>query len=151
MVADGMLAIVLLYLSFWIYETANFVVLSLWGVQASISMNGIFPAGTASLSNTSTWNPSAKVVQTALCGLATISVAYASKRSRFLITEISAICVLSVFLSSFYWEALTLIPRISYPIHISVFVGLTAAIEFALFTVMNRKSSVGFSGDTPLL
>ena len=136
--ADVGLAIVLLYLSFWIYEAANFVALSLWGAQASISMNGIFPAGTASITTFSTWSPAAKVIQTALSGLAIIPVAFGAKKTRFLITEISAICVLSVFMSSFYWEALTLIPEISYPIHVSVFVGLTAAVEFALFTLLNR-------------
>ncbi len=138
-VADVGLAVTLLYLSFWTYETANFLVLSLSGMQASISTNGIFPTGTAALSNAPTWSPLAKVLQTAISGLAALSVVYVARKRNLLVTEISAICLLSVFLSSFYWEALALIPYISYPIHVSVFVGVTATVEFVLFTLMNRR------------
>jgi hypothetical protein len=84
--ADVGIAAALFYLSFWIYEIANFAVFSVMGVQSLISFNGIMPIGTTVVALSQEWSPFAKVAQTTLACTVVIAVLHVARKSSLKIT-----------------------------------------------------------------
>ena len=126
-----------LYASFWVYELANLMVLSLAGHDASITVSFLMPAGTTSVSEQPSAPMYLKILQVLICagvGLALVGLARTASLS---FTQLTALSVIGVYLSSFYWEILPGTVT-SYPLHVLTFTAMAGAVNGTLFLSARR-------------
>lgn len=116
---DFALAGCVLYLSVWLYEAGNYLALSLSGAQATLVMNGILPVGVVAVGG-SALPGMAKLLQVAVA-MGVLVPAYAVLRRSFSVTLLALITVMVTFLTSFYWEFLSLVGPLPLALHEAFF------------------------------
>ncbi|MDA4118808.1 MAG: hypothetical protein OK455_10765 [Thaumarchaeota archaeon] len=143
---DLLLAVLVLYASFWVYEIGNYLSLMLSGGNAALDVSGILPVGTTAVSTSHTWMPTAlaKMIQVAFSVSLMLLVARRARRMHFSVLEGAAICVISLFGASLYWESLTLVSMLSLEAHEILYIAATVAVQFGLMRAMKYSP---FSGD----
>jgi hypothetical protein len=126
------------YLSVWLYEFANWVSLSLVGVNATLVMVGVLPGGVLGVSTGSSVLALAKPVQVFLT-LGVAGLCLAALRGRQLpATKFVLFCTASVSLASIYWELLSLLSFIPVAVHEGAFLGLSFCTLGALLLMRTR-------------
>jgi len=135
---DLLLAAVLLYSSFWVYEFGNYLALTLSGANAALAVSGILPVGTISVSTSHSWMPTvvAKLLQVAFSASPMLLIARRARSMRYPIVEGAAICVISLFGASLYWESLSLVSILSLGAHEILYVAAAIAVQFGLMRAM---------------
>jgi len=133
-----LLAAVVLYSSFWLYELANYLALTLSGASAGLAVSGVLPVGTISLSASHSWFPpvAVKLLQVACSVSPMLLVARRARSSRYSIVEGAAICVISLFGASLYWESLSLVSMLSLGAHEILYVAAAIAVQIGLMRAM---------------
>jgi len=135
---DLLLAVLVLYASFWVYEVGNYLSLMLSGANVALVISGILPVGTIAVSTSHSWMPTAvaKLLQVAFSALPMLLVAHRARSTRFSLVEGAAICVIGLFGASFYWESLTLVSTLSLGVHEILYVAMAIAVQFGLMRAM---------------
>ncbi len=113
-VVDIAFALVLLYVSYWVYELSNFIAYSLAGLSPTISIAGFFPAGIS-----------------AVVGQGTLLV----KIFQVLIACTVPITILSIFIASFYWEFLSSAKDAPLDLHTIAFAAVAAISQYTIVKV----------------
>ena len=140
LLVDFGLGLSLLYLSVWVYEFGNFLSLSLSGAEVSISYGILLPIGTSAMTASAAITPLAKLSQVAMCSFFPLVALYGTRRLGLIGSQAISVCVLSVFLGTFYWEALGLLSFVSYATHLAGFVTLAAVLELVIFSALSLLS-----------
>ncbi len=142
---DVVLSVVSLYGSFWIYELGNYTSLALSGSSASLTIMGVLPVGTVAFSTSNYWMPTllAKAFQIALTAALMLLVARMARSMDLVLLEGAAICVLSIFVASAYWESLTLVSKLSLGAHELLFVAVSVALQVGLMRAMKYSPNRG--------
>ncbi|MDA4127877.1 MAG: hypothetical protein OK422_00195 [Thaumarchaeota archaeon] len=135
---DALLAAAVVYLSLWVYEVANWLSLTLAGVNASIVMGGWLPAGVLGVSTNSSLLAIAKPLQVFL-SLSLAGFGFAVFRKHKLpVTRFVLLCTMSVYLASVYWELLSVLSFIPVTFHEGVFFALSFA-TLNILLLANRR------------
>src|SRR5438132_7781176 len=104
-VVDIAFALVLLYVSYWVYELSNFIAYSLAGLSPTISIAGFFPAGISAVVGQGTLL--VKIFQVLIACTVPIAVLLVARVARLPAVALASITILSIFIASFFWEFLS--------------------------------------------
>ena len=141
---DLALAALVLYASFWVYEFGNLSSLALSGARVSLDVSGFLPLGTIATSADHAGLPPilVKTIQVALSVSPMLLIANLARRGRLVILEGAAICVVSLFVASLYWESLSLLSRISMTEHELLYFALAVGLEAGLMRAMKYSPAM---------
>ena len=134
---DFVLSPFLLYLSVWLYEGGNYLALLLGGQHVSLVMAGALPAGVVAIGQ-SALPGVAKVLQVAMTVGAVAPLYLLARRTALAFTFVALACVVAFYLSSFYWELLSLVGPLPLVLHEGVFALLSLG-GLALFMKADPK------------
>jgi len=114
---DGGLAVLLLYLSFWFYEGGNYVAMLLVGQPGTLLMSGVLPASVVSAGQVSGLLVLAKPLQLFIVTGVALPIYLVLRRTGMKLCALASVGTLAVYLSSFYWELLTLVGFLPLALH----------------------------------
>ncbi len=134
-IVDLALAACVLYLVVWLYEAANYLVLSLSGGHATLVVKGILPAGTVAV-GVGAYPEAAKLLQVAIA-MGVLVPAYAVLRGRFYLAQIALLTVMASVLASFYWEYVALLA----PIPLAANEAFSTVITAGVLVLLARADS----------
>lgn len=135
-ILDCALAACVLYFSVWLYEVGNYLVLHLSGAHATIVLNGIFPAGVVAVGG-GPLPGTAKLFQVVFA-MGVLVPAYVLLRRGHSVSLIALLSVIVMYLTSFYWEFLSLVGPIPLVLHAMVYALLSLGALVALIRVDPR-------------
>ena len=129
-VVDLAFAIVLLYVSFWVYELSNLIAYSLAGLSPTISISGFFPTGVAAVVGQGTLL--VKIFQVLIACTVPIAVLLVARVVRLPAVALASITILSIFIASFYWEFLSSASSASLDLHTIAFAAVAAISQYSI-------------------
>lgn len=130
----------MLYFSVWVYEIANWVSLTVSGARAEILMAGILPSGVVGLPAGGTEFGGAKVLQIAICVGAAFVALILTRISDLPLTRVTIVSIASIYITSAYWEMLSLTAFVPILLHESIYIGLSLVMSVVILTVVGRVS-----------
>ncbi len=136
-VLDFVLLPVLLYLSLWIYELSNYVVMAASGYQGSLIVQGVIPAGFVAVGQGSSPFILAKPLQVLMATGSVLPLYIGLRRTRFQLSLLASASILAIYLSSFYWELLSLVGPLPLLFHETLFTVITVTA----LTIFTRADS----------
>jgi len=142
-VADLAFAVVLLYVSFWVYELSNFIAYSLAGFSPTISIAGFFPSGVAAVVGQGTLL--VKILQVLMACTVPIAVLLVARVVHLPAVALASITILSVFIASFYWEFLSSDPGAPLELHTIAFAAVAALSQYMILKVTKTSHLFGDS------
>ncbi len=127
---DAAGSVAILYASIWIYELSNYLALSLSGAHAFLVMQGSIPVGVMAASNGGNFlvKPTQVLISTSIL----LAILLTMKGRRSPLSRLTTIGMASVFVASFYWEALDLLGVVPVAVHEAIFVTLICCIMYIL-------------------
>src|SRR5713226_8863792 len=144
-IVDFPLAILLLYLSYWVYELSNFLAYSLAGLNPSISFAGLLPSG---ISFASILPPGilavvgpqqatilVKVLQVLISCTVPFAVLLVARTVHLPCTVLASITIMSIFIASFYWEVLSSASSTSLDLHTIAFAAVAAISQYSILRI----------------
>ncbi len=131
-VVDLAFAIVLLYVSYWVYELSNFIAYSLAGLSPTISLAGLFPAGIAAVVGPEQGTLLLKILQVLIACTVPIAVLLGARVARLPAVALASITILSIFIASFYWEFLSPASGTSLDLHTIAFAAVAAISQYSI-------------------
>jgi len=132
-VVDLAFAVVLLYVSYWVYELSNFIAYSLAGLSPTISVAGLLPAGISAVVGQGTLL--VKILQVLIACTVPIAVLLAARVARLPAVAVASITILSIFIASFYWEFLSSASSASLDLHTIAFAAVAALSQYSILKV----------------
>lgn len=132
-VVDVCLSLLLFYLGVWLYELGNFMALALSGMTPSLNFAGALPLGVSAVFPGMSQLVFVKPLQVLLSSIAALSILYVVKGKGLLISQLTTLTLLSLYLASFYWEFLSLVGPLPLALH-EVFYILLSMGALAFFT-----------------
>jgi hypothetical protein len=137
---DAAAGLSVLYLSVWLYEIGNWVSLTAAGARASFLWSGILPSGVIGTSSVASAFPEAKLLQVFICVSVTLTACVAARRKALPITSFTLAAVTSMYISSLYWEMLSLTSYVPMILHEAIYIVLTLAVTFGLLRALSRAT-----------
>jgi hypothetical protein len=137
---DVITSILALYLSVWVYEIGNWVSLTVSGAKATILMAGILPGGVVGIPAGGTDFGGAKVLQIAICVGAAFVALMLIRMGDLPLTRVTIISIASLYITSTYWEMLSLTAFVPILLHESIYVGLSVATSMVLLAGVGRAA-----------
>lgn len=134
---DLVASAVSLYLSVWVYEIGNWVSLTTSGAKATVLIAGALPEGAVGLSTDGMDFGSAKLLQVILCSALAFSALLLLRRCKLPLTKVTIICIVSLYVTSIYWEILSLTTFVPILLHEAIYVCLsvlTAGVLLVAFS-----------------
>jgi hypothetical protein len=116
------------FLSVWLYEISNLIVLAAEGCTVSITVAGLLPVGVAGVS-VGVISPATKILQVAVSLGLILPSAVVFTRKRLFLSRASVALSASVFLASAYWELLSSLSVLSMVAHTDIFIAGTAILS----------------------
>ncbi len=132
---DLPIAILLLYLSYWVYALSNYVAYSLAGLNPSISLAGLFPVGISTVLGLQQATILVKVLQVLISCTVPFAALLVARVVRLPCTVLASITILSIFIASFYWEALSSASGTSLDLHTVAFAAVAAISQYSILRV----------------
>ncbi len=136
-VLDVALLPVLLFLSVWIYELSNYAVMTLGGYQGTLIVQGVLPAGLVAVGQGSAPFVFAKPLQVLMATGLVLPLYLGLRRTRMHLSLLASASIMAIYLSSFYWELLSLVGPLPLPIHETLF----TVISVLALTIFTRADS----------
>lgn len=127
------LTALLFFLSVWVYELWNSLVLASTGAQVYLVLAGPLPAGVVGVSAASQPPVVAKVAQTFLCCVTFFGLFLTVRRRDLPLTKLASICMIGSSLSSVQWEFLSSAYAYSYTFQATAFMLL--AVVFSVLII----------------
>lgn len=143
---DVVTSIIALYLSVWLYEIGNWVSLTVSGARATILMVGILPGGVVGLPAGATDFGSTKVLQIAICVGAAFVALMLIRMGDLPLTRVTIVSIAGIYITSAYWEMLSLTAFIPILVHESIYIGLSVVTSVVLMAAASRLRSRMGSG-----
>src|SRR2546428_6102737 len=143
-VVDLAFAVVLLYVSYWVYEISNFIAYSLAGLSPTISVAGLLPAGISAVVGQGTLL--VKILQVLIACTVPIAVLLAARVARLPAVAGASITILSIFIATFYWEVLSSASSASLDLHTIAFEAVSAHF---LYYVLKDTIATQLFNETP--
>ena len=140
-VVDIAFAVVLLYISYWVYELSNYIAYSLAGLSPTISIAGFLPPGVAAVVGQGTLL--VKIVQVLIACTVPIAVLLVARVARLPAVALASITILSIFIASFYWEFLSSGSSAPLDLHTIAFAAVAAISQYSILKI--TKASHLFS------
>jgi hypothetical protein len=138
MPVDLIAAALVPFLTIWLYEIANWVVLAVQGARVSLSTVGWLPLGVAGVTSGGL-SPLTKVFQIALAVGLLLPLWKLFSKARLWIADAFIISSVGIFLASAYWEMLSILTVLPMAIHTGIFIVGASATVFVLL----HSSQVG--------
>lgn len=135
---DIVTSAVALYLSVWVYEIGNWVSLTISGAKATILMAGALPEGVVGLSTNGMDFGSAKLLQVILCSALAFSALLLLRRRKLPLARITIISIMSLYITSMYWEILSLTTFVPILLHEAIYVCLSVLTAGVLLVAFSR-------------
>jgi len=132
-VVDLAFAVVLLYVSYWVYELSNFIAYSLAGLSPTISVAGFLPAGISAVVGQGTLL--VKIFQVFIACTVPIAVLLVARVARLPAVALASITILSIFIASFYWEFLSSAKDAPLDLHTIAFAAVAAISQYTIVKV----------------
>ncbi len=132
---DLPLALLLLYLSYWVYAVSNYLAYSLAGLNPSIPLAGLFPAGVSAVVGPQQATILVKVLQVLISCTVPFAVLLVARVVRLPCTVLASITILSIFIASFYWEVLSPASGTSLDLHTIAFAAVAAISQYSILRV----------------
>jgi len=126
---DVLVCSLLAYVSVWIYELGNYLVLSASGADVSMAFLGALPIGVSAVTSNPQGMVLAKPLQVLITGSAMLAVLLFLRSRSLPISTTLASATFSVYLASSYWEILSLVGSSSYFVHLAGFTLLALAAQ----------------------
>jgi hypothetical protein len=116
--------------------------LAAFGANPSFMWAGFLPAGVAAVTSEGASLGGAKIIQIMLCTAPTL-IAFAGAGRRGLgLTRITLRGLLGIYVTSAYWEMLSLTSYVPMMLHETVYIGLSIAAALALPRSISRLSGM---------
>jgi hypothetical protein len=132
--ADFTGAASIVYLSVWLYELANWLSLTMVGVNPTLVMAGLLPGGVMWVTSNSSALSLAKPLQTVILIGATGIIFACLRRRQLPATRFVLLCTASIYSASVYWELLSMLSFIPLILHEAAFLALSfTVLNFLLF------------------
>ncbi len=136
-VLDFALLPVLLYLSLWIYELSNYVVMALSGYQGTLIVQGFLPAGFVAVGQGASPFILAKPLQVLMATGIVLPLYLGLRRTRMSLSLLASASIMAIYLSTFYWELLSLVGPLPLVLHEFLF----TAVSLLALTIFTRADS----------
>ncbi len=131
-ILDLALLPVLFYLSVWIYELSNCAAMAVSGYQGTLVVQGVLPIGFVAVGQGSTFTL-AKPLQVLMATGFVLPLYLGLRRTRMHLSLLACASIMAIYLSSFYWELLSLVGPLPLPFHEILFTVLSV-IALTIFT-----------------
>jgi hypothetical protein len=125
------------FLSVWLYEISNLIILAAEGCTVSITVAGLLPIGVAGVS-VGVISPATKILQVAVSLGLILPAAAIFTRTRLFFARASVVLSASVYVASAYWELLSSLSVLSMAAHTEIFVAGTCMLSLAFLWGMAR-------------
>jgi hypothetical protein len=125
-VLDVVSSALALYLSLWLYETANWVSLTVSGTKATLVWTGLFPTGVVALSSGNGGLAGAKLLQVGICVGVALFTFVLLRRKGLPLARVTVAGLTGIYLASVIWEMLSLAASMPPLVEEGMFVGLSA-------------------------
>jgi hypothetical protein len=138
---DVVSSVTALYLSVWMYEIGNWVSLTISGARATILMVGILPRGVVGLPAGGTDFGCVKLIQIIICVEAAFVALMLVRRGNLPFTRVTIVSIVGIYITSAYWEMLSLTAFVPILLHESIYIGLSLVTSVVLLTAVGRLGS----------
>jgi hypothetical protein len=146
---DILASALVIFLSVWVYEISNAIVLAAQGFSISFNVAGPVPLGVAG-SSWVTLSPWTKLLQIAIAIglLLPIGVVFTKKRLHFAVALL--ISTIAIYAASAYWEMLSSLTVIPLAIHTGIYVAVTGTLTLALLWNLSRPLDLWYRPESPV-
>lgn len=137
---EAILSFSVLFFSFYFYEISNYASFLLFGMHPIISWSGLIPTMVSSTmaSSISASGILLKPVQTLFSVVAIFIFYFVAERLGLRYSAYLAIGVISLFITSFYWESFYLLSYIPLWLHEAIYILITVALMVLLIKLKER-------------
>lgn len=132
---DVCLSLLFLYLGVWLYELGNYLALLLSGAQVTFVLSGVLPAGVVAVGGSSLPGV-AKLLQVAVA-TGVLAPVYVVLRRSLSFTPLALLTLMAIYLTSFYWEFLSLVGTLPLALH----EGLFTLLSLGALVLLSRADS----------
>ncbi len=134
-IVDLPFAILLLYLSYWVYELSNFLAYALAGLNPGISLAGLFPSVMSAVVGPQQVTILVRVLQVLISCTVPFAVLLVARTVHLPCTVLASITIMSIFIASFYWEVLSSASSTSLDLHTIAFAAVAAISQYSILRV----------------
>lgn len=125
-----------LYLSVWLYEIGNWVSLTAAGTKASLAWGGVLPVGVFAVTQGGTDLLGAKLLQVGICVGVALAALFLLRRRGLRMATVTLGGLTGIYVSSIYWEVLSLTAFIPVALHETVYVGMCVVTGTAILKAL---------------
>lgn len=137
---DIFLSVTAVYFSVWLYEIGNWVSIAAVGASPSLAWSGILPIGVMAYSSNSGGLLDAKLLQVGISVATIFALWILTNKWGFPITGVTLACSMAIYLSSFYWEMLSVTSFVPMYLHETTYAVLCFGAAFGLVKALPRIS-----------
>ena len=126
-VADVAGSVAAVFLSVWLYEIGNWVSLTAAGAKVSFAWGGVLPVGVFAVTDGGSGFLGAKLLQVGMIVSVTLAALILLRNREFRLTSMTLGGLLGIYVSSVYWEVLSLNAYVPIALNETIYAGLCVA------------------------